>query len=189
MTFSYVVAAQDMDDPLGCLEESVVAGQRRWFSSSALLCSVVTPAEVLPPSSEILNRRTWTYWTGFRGGYQDAQRVGVPALWRWTVRVEVVEHGEAPGETLEPLPVLKGATRELKRHVWQGDGVIGQQKSCEYPGSVQGHIGWGSEQSGLMRWVPARQLNKMVFKAPCNPNHTVILWLWDDSIFLILVYK
>lgn len=39
------------------------------------------------------------------------------------------------------------------------------------PGNVQGHLGWGLEQPGLVKgW------NQVVFKIPFNPNNSMILW-------------
>ena len=45
-------------------------------------------------------------------------------------------------------------------------------------GSVQGQVGWSSEQPGLVEDVPAHGRggwNYMIFKVPSNPHHSMIL--------------
>ena len=50
---------------------------------------------------------------------------------------------------------------------------------CPLPGSIQGQAGWGFEQPGLEGGVPAysRGLELDDLKGPCQPNHSMILWL------------
>ena len=53
---------------------------------------------------------------------------------------------------------------------------------CPLPGSVQGQVGWSSEQPGLVEDVPAQGKegwNRMIFKVPSNPNHSMILWFLE----------
>ena len=58
------------------------------------------------------------------------------------------------------------------------DQVAQRSCGCPLPGSVQGPVGQGFEQPGLVEGVPARgrgDWNWMIFKVSSNPNHSVIL--------------
>lgn len=54
--------------------------------------------------------------------------------------------------------------------------------------SVQGLVGWGSEQPYLVEdYLPmAGACNWMIFKVPTNPNNSKILWC--ESIAKIIKY-
>jgi len=55
------------------------------------------------------------------------------------------------------------------------DQVAQRSCGCPLPGSIQGQVGWGSEQPGLVEGVPAQGgWNQMIFKVPSNPNHSMI---------------
>jgi len=53
------------------------------------------------------------------------------------------------------------------------------QRSCgsPIPGNIQGQVGWGSEQPGLVEDVPAhcRLEARLPLKIPSNPKHSFIL--------------
>ena len=106
------------------------AGQGRWFWPSALLWWEPTwsPAS----SSEALRTgKTWTWWSGSRGGHKNDQRDGTPLLRREAERVGAVQPGEekAVGRPYCGLSVLKGGlykrgTGFLARPVVTGQGVM-----------------------------------------------------------------
>ena len=52
---------------------------------------------------------------------------------------------------------------------------------CPVPGGVQGQVGWGPGQPGLVNGevgAPARQggWRLMTLEVPSNPGHSVFLW-------------
>ncbi|KFO58865.1 Protein FAM53B [Corvus brachyrhynchos] len=53
-----------------------------------------------------------------------------------------------------------------------------RQASFHFPGSVQGLVGWGLEQSSPVEGVPVhgRGWNEMGFRDPFSPDHSVLLW-------------
>jgi len=61
---------------------------------------------------------------------------------------------------------------------------------CPLPGSVQGQVGRGFEQRGLVEDVPAygRGLGTRCYEVPFNPNCSVILWNnHNASVFWIVL--
>lgn len=52
--------------------------------------------------------------------------------------------------------------------------VVQRRCRCPVPGSVQGQVGWGFEQTNLVKDVPACG-RRLISKGPSNPNCAVIL--------------
>lgn len=68
---------------------------------------------------------------------------------------------------------------------FEGCKTLGQvvQQSCAYPivGRVQGQVVWRFEQPASEKCPHPWQggWNQMVFKVPCSPNHSVVLWFFE----------
>jgi len=86
---------------------------------------------------------------------------------------------------------LKEGRFRLKEDILYSEGCEAleqvAQRSCGYPlpGSVQGQVGWGFEQPGLVEDVPAHGRggwNQMIFKVPSKPNHSMILWFYEEGL-------
>jgi len=79
--------------------------------------------------------------------------------------------------------VLKRVDFQIKEILYCEGGEALEQVAktgcgCPLPRSVQGQVGWSSEQPGLAEDVPARGRrgwNQMIFTVPSNPNHSLIL--------------
>ena len=85
------------------------AGRGRWFCPSTLLCwdSAWSPAS---SSGALIAAKTWTCWSGSRGGHENDQRAGATLLWRKAERVGLVQPWEekVAGRSYCGLSVLKG---------------------------------------------------------------------------------
>ena len=101
--------------------EAWPAGWGRGFCPSAPLWW--DPAWSPPSSSGALStRRTWSFWSGSKGGHRNDQSAGEPLLWGQVERVGAVQPGEgkAPWRPYSSLPVLKGAYNKDGENLFSG---------------------------------------------------------------------
>ena len=64
--------------------------------------------------------------------------------------------------------------------------VVQRGGRCPIPGNIQGQVGGGSEQPGLVEDVPAHCRgcwSRWPLKVPSNPNRSMILWVYDSLVF------
>jgi len=96
---------------------------RRALSSETQLLaelSLSLPTCSLASGSGALSTgKTWSWWSGARGGHKDDPRAGAPLLWGKAERVGAVQPGEekAAGTPSYSLSVLKGRLQES----WRGN--------------------------------------------------------------------
>ena len=111
--------------------------QGKGEDSAPLLCWDPTRSPV-SSSGALSTGKTWTCWSGDRGGHKSDQRAGAPLLWGNAERDGVVQPGEenAPGRPYCSLSVLTGGlirkmeTKFLARPI--ATGVMGlNQKRIE----------------------------------------------------------
>lgn len=67
--------------------------------------------------------------------------------------------------------------------------VVQEGCACPSPGSVQGRVGWVSEQPGLVGGIPPHGSGGRCFKVPSNLNCFMVLFLVAKTTEEILEYK
>lgn len=63
--------------------------------------------------------------------------------------------------------------------------VLQRDSRCPVPGNIQGQVGQGSEQPGLVGGVPEHHRTRWHLKVPSNPSHSMILWFCASLTWLL----